>query len=178
MLRRTLPNFGKLAMGASRSRGAIPQLLHPRPMEVKSKFDRKQRAAGYSAGPPAGFFILGDKDMSIEQFAEKYRWRMNDRKHERSFGLTTSEDTIHGRYGEIVADESFGPILAVKFIAVPRNAIMNGALLGRYRKVLAGGLRLKDKYGDSESTFHFDPAKEREFALAIQLEPSTVGRST
>jgi len=116
--------------------------------------------------------------MSIEQFAEKYRWRMNDRKHERSFGLTTSEDTIHGRYGEIVADESFGPILAVKFIAVPRNAIMNGALLGRYRKVLAGGLRLKDKYGDSESTFHFDPAKEREFALAIQLEPSTVGRST
>lgn len=107
--------------------------------------------------------------MTISEFAEKYRLRMNDRKHERKFGLAASEDTIHGRYGEIVADESFELVLAVKFIAVPRNATMNGALLGRYRKALAGGLRLKAKYGDAESTFHFDPANERESALAIQL---------
>lgn len=33
MLRTMLPNFGKLAVGASRSRGAISQLLHPRAME-------------------------------------------------------------------------------------------------------------------------------------------------
>src|SRR5580698_1201081 len=33
MLRRMLSSFGKLAMGASRSRGAIPQLLHPCTME-------------------------------------------------------------------------------------------------------------------------------------------------
>ncbi len=106
---------------------------------------------------------------TIKQFAERYRLRVNDRKHERKYRITTSEDTIHGRYGEIVADESFGDVLAVKFIAVPRNASMNGALLGRYRKALAGGLRTKAKYGDAESTFLFDPANEQESALAVSL---------
>lgn len=105
----------------------------------------------------------------VSQFVEKYRLRLNDRKHERKYRITTSEDTIHGRYGEIVGGESFGAVLAVKFIAVPRNANMNGALLGRYRKALAAGLRLKAKYGDAESTFHFDPTNEAESALAIQL---------
>ena len=40
---------------------------------------------------------------SLRQFAVRLRLRMNDRKHERKYRLTTSEDTIHGRYGEIVA---------------------------------------------------------------------------
>ena len=44
MLRRMLPNFGKLAMGASRSRGAISQLLHPCTMEsqLECECDQKQ----------------------------------------------------------------------------------------------------------------------------------------
>ncbi|MGH9682750.1 MAG: hypothetical protein ACRD4S_03945 [Candidatus Acidiferrales bacterium] len=106
---------------------------------------------------------------TIKQFAEKHRIRLNDRKHQRKYRITTSEDTVHGRFGEIVEDLSYGDVLAVKFIAVPRNASMNGALLSRYRKALAGGLTLKKKYGDAESTFHFDPMNAEQSALAVKL---------
>jgi hypothetical protein len=105
---------------------------------------------------------------SLRQFAVRLRLRVNDRKHERKYRLTTSEDTIHGRYGEIVADPSYDHF-AVKFIAVPRVTNVNGALRNRYRAALAGGLVLKQKYGDAESTFHFDPANERQAALAVKL---------
>ena len=107
--------------------------------------------------------------MDVKSFAEQYRVRINDRKHERKYGITTSEDTVHGRYGEIVADESFGDSLALKFIAVPRGLLKNGALKIRHRKALAAGLRLKAKYGDAESTFHFNPANKEESVLAIKL---------
>ncbi len=105
----------------------------------------------------------------IREFATRYRLRVNDRKHERKYGITTSEDTIHGRYGEIVSDQSYGLVLAVKFIAVPRNASSNGALRNRYRKALDAGLRLKWMYGDAESTFHFDPENEQKANLTIRL---------
>jgi hypothetical protein len=106
---------------------------------------------------------------SIRGFAVKYRLCLNDRKHERKYGITTTEDTIHGRYGEIVSDQSYEHVLAVKFIAVPRNANSNGALRNRYRKALDAGLRLKHKCGDAESTFHFDPESEQKSNLAIRL---------
>ena len=107
--------------------------------------------------------------MDLREFAEKNRVRLNDRKHERKFRITTSGDTIHGRYGEIVADPTYGDVLAVKFIAVPRSVNMDKKLRNRYRAALAGGLRLKRKYGDAESTFHFDPANEQEVSLALKL---------
>jgi hypothetical protein len=107
--------------------------------------------------------------MEIREFAEIHRVRLNDRKHERKFRLETSEDTIHGRYGEIVADSSYGPVLAVKFIAVPRNSVMTGALRNRYKPALAGGLVLKQKYGDAESTFHFNPTNVEHAKLALKL---------
>jgi hypothetical protein len=105
----------------------------------------------------------------IREFATKHRLRLNDRKQEHRQRFSTTEDTVHGKFGEIVSDASFGQLLAVKFVAVPRNASMNGALRNRYRKALEGGLRLKQKYGDAESTFHFDPDNEQKANLAIRL---------
>ena len=108
--------------------------------------------------------------MDLREFAEKNRVRLNDRKHERKFRITTSEDTIHGRYGEIVADPTYGDdVLAVKFIAVPRSVNMDKKLRNRYRAALAGGLRLKRKYGDAESTYHFDPTNAQDESLALKL---------
>jgi hypothetical protein len=105
---------------------------------------------------------------TIRQFAEKHKTRLNDRRHERKYRLETSEDTINGRYGEIVEDVTFGKFV-VKFIAVPRNAVMTGALRNRYRQALDGGLVLKRKCGDAESTFHFDPTDEAQSRLALSL---------
>jgi hypothetical protein len=105
----------------------------------------------------------------IREFATKHRLLLNDRKREHLSGITSTEDTIHGRFGEIVSDASFGQVLSVKFVAVPRNASMNGALRNRYRKAVEGGLRLKQKYGDAESTFHFDPDNEQKANLVIRL---------
>ena len=107
--------------------------------------------------------------MTIEQFAAEHSVRLNDRKHERKNRLRTSETTIHGRFGEIVADASFGDAFAVKFLAVPRSALKTGALRNRYRAALAGGLRLKRRYGGDESTFHFEPANSEEAQLALKL---------
>jgi hypothetical protein len=105
---------------------------------------------------------------TLREFADRNRVRINDRKHEPKHRLETSEDTIHGRYGEIVTDPSHGAF-AVKFIAVPRQVIMTGALNRRYREAIAGGLSLKAKYGDAESTFHFNPANDNEAKLALKL---------
>ncbi len=105
----------------------------------------------------------------IREFATRYRLRVNDRKREHRHRVSTAEDTIQGRFGEIVPDPSFGPLLAVRFVAVPRNASMNGALRNRYRKALDAGLRLKCTYGDAESTFHFDPENEQKANLTIRL---------
>jgi hypothetical protein len=107
--------------------------------------------------------------MTIEQFAAQHRVRLNDRKHERKNGLRTSESTIHGRFGEIVADPSFGDAFAVKFLAVARSSVKTGALRNRYRAALAGGLRLKRRSGNDESTFHFEPANSEEAQLALKL---------
>lgn len=95
--------------------------------------------------------------------------RLNNKRIMRKFRLSFSEDVVLGRHGEIVDDDdSYGPVLAVKFIAVPRNAVMTGALRNRHRQALAAGLRLKVKHGD-ESTFHFDPSNVAEAELAIRL---------
>jgi hypothetical protein len=107
--------------------------------------------------------------MTIREFGDKYRVRVNDKKHAQKFRIESSEDVVYGRFGEIVTDESYGDVFAVKFIATPRNASMNGALLSRYRKALGGGLTLKRKYGDAESTFHFDPANAAQVALVFEL---------
>jgi len=107
--------------------------------------------------------------MRIREFSDKFRGRLNDRRHEEKFGLETNEDTIHGRYGEIVEDPIFGSVLAVKFLAVPRPALKTGALRSRYRQALAGGLILKRKHGDAESTFHFDPTNAQQSRLALKL---------
>jgi hypothetical protein len=107
--------------------------------------------------------------LALRSFAEKYHLRLNDRKHERKRGLETNEDTIHGRYGEIVDDPSYGPVLAVKFLAIPRDSARTGALKRRYRMAIAAGLTLKRKYGDCESTFHFDPENQEHSLVAIRL---------
>lgn len=104
----------------------------------------------------------------ISTFAERYKVRLNDRPHRRKYRLETNEDAIHGRHGEIVEDPSYG-MFAVKFIAVPRNAKATGALRSRYRQALAGGLTLKTKYGDAESTFHCDPMNAEQSKLALRL---------
>lgn len=106
--------------------------------------------------------------MKLREFAERYMLRVNDRKHESKYGLETGEDTIHGRYGEIVDDPSYG-LFAVKFITVPRNAVKTAVLRGRYRQAMAGGLMLKRRQGDAESTFFFDPANEWQSELTIRL---------
>lgn len=106
--------------------------------------------------------------MELQTFAQKHGVRLNDRKHERKYKLSTNTHTIHGRYGEIVEDSTFGDVLAVKFIAVPRNAVMTGALRNRYRQALAASLTLKQKY-DSESTFHFNPGDDLHAKLALEL---------
>jgi len=113
----------------------------------------------------------------IRAFAAKYHVRLNDRRHERIYGLDANEDTIHGRYGEIVDDPTYGHVLAVKFIAVPRTANMKNRLLRRYRQALADGLSLKKKYGDAESTFHFDPDNDYQSRLAIRLVAARVQRT-
>src|SRR5271156_2628995 len=91
-------------------RSAVQKFISSREPRLKQK-SRQGRFFG------AAFFFLGRKIMeTLRQFAEQHKVRLNDRKHERKFRLATSEDTIHGRYGEIVSDESFGAALAVKFI--------------------------------------------------------------
>lgn len=107
--------------------------------------------------------------MDIKAFAEKYRVRLNDRKHERKYRLSTSEDMVRGRSGEIVDDPSYGSVFAVKFIAVPCNAVMTSALRNRYRAALAARLTLKRRYGSDESTFHFDPTNAEQARLALKL---------
>lgn len=107
--------------------------------------------------------------MTLRDFAEKYRARVNDRRHESEFRLNTTEDTIHGRYGEIAEEPSYGPAFVVKFIAVPRNRSMDGALLNRFRAATAAPLRLKFGYGNAESTFLFDPTNDSEAKLALKL---------
>ena len=106
--------------------------------------------------------------MNIKEFAEKYRVRLNDKKHERKYRISTSEDTVHGRYSEIVDDKTFGSVFAVRFIAAPRSAVMTGALRNRYRAALAGGLTLKRKHGDDEMTFHFNPTNAEQTRLALK----------
>src|SRR5580698_928571 len=62
MLRRMLPNFGKLAMGASRSRGAISQLLHPCTMESQLECEccrRKMRMSGLCKVEMSAFLRAG-----------------------------------------------------------------------------------------------------------------------
>lgn len=113
--------------------------------------------------------VTGTGDRDIKAFAKKYRVRLNDRKHERKYRLNMSTDTVHGRYGEIVDNLSYGSVVAVKFIPVPRNAVMTGALRNRYRAAMAGGLTLKRRYGSDESTFHFDPANAEQARLALKL---------
>lgn len=106
--------------------------------------------------------------MNVKEFGERYRVRVNDRKFARKYRIDYNEDKVFGRFGEIVNDPSYGAF-AVKFIAVPRGAVMTGALRNRFRAALAAGLRLKRKHGDAESTFHFDPANEQEARIAIKL---------
>jgi len=71
--------------------------------------------------------------MTVKEFGERYKVRVNDRKHERKYEITTSEETVHGRHGEIVADPSFGNVFTIKFLAVPRNAVKTGTLRNRKR---------------------------------------------
>ena len=110
--------------------------------------------------------------MTIQEFADRYRVRLDDRKWAQRWKLSWSERVIPGRYGEIVdgvyGDKDEGTF-QVKFIAVPRNANMTGALRSRYRAALAGGLSLRRKYGEAESAFDFDPASETQAMLAIRL---------
>ena len=106
--------------------------------------------------------------MNAKEFAEKYRVRLNERKHERKFGLSTSEDTIHGRHGEIVSDASY-VAFAVRFVATPRSASVPGTLRNRFKAAVAGGLILKQRYGSDESTFHFNPENQEHSRLALKL---------
>ncbi len=115
--------------------------------------------------------------MDIQAFAEKYRLRINDKKLTRRFKIRQhSQPTIYGRYGEIGEDFSFGPnIFVVRFLAVPRNAVMTGALRNRYRKALAAGLKLKWK-GHDESSFHFDASNDIQARLALRLVGAGIRR--
>ena len=114
--------------------------------------------------------------MDIKEFAEKYRVRLNDKKHERKYRVSAVEDVVYGRFGEIAEDKTYGDVMAVRFIATPRNTVLTGALRNRYRKALADGLTLKCRNGEIESTFHFDPANERQARLALKLVGARVRR--
>jgi hypothetical protein len=107
--------------------------------------------------------------MTMKEFAEKYRVRANDKKLAKRYRLSWAEDVVPGRYGEIAEFNDFGETdFRLRLLAVPRTAVMTGALLNRRREALAGGLRLKHK-ADAESIFYFDPANESEAALALRL---------
>jgi hypothetical protein len=112
---------------------------------------------------------LGEREDDDRAVCSTTQGAPKRQKARTQYGLRTSEATIHGRFGEIVADASFGDGFAVKFLAVPRSAVNTGALRNRYRAALAGGLRLKRRYGGDESTFHFEPANSEEARLALKL---------
>ena len=117
--------------------------------------------------------------MDINAFAEKYRVRLDDKRFAAKFRLSWSERVVPGRFGEItdgVYGERDTGAFNLKFIAVPRTAVMTGALRNRYRAALDAGLTLKHKYGDAESTFYFDPANGTEARLAIRLVGARVKR--
>ena len=107
--------------------------------------------------------------VTMKQFADRYRVRMNDKKLAERYHLSWAEDVIPGRYGEIAEFNDFGEdVFRLRLLAVPRDADMNGALMNRRRAAEAGGLRLKWK-GDAESIFYFDPLNKAEAELAIDL---------
>lgn len=94
----------------------------------------------------------------MSAFAEKYRLRLAD---------TGAERVVLGKFGEL-ADMDDSIHLRFRLLAVPRNAVMNKALLSRRRKALAGGMVAKWR-GDAETILFFNPSDEAQAALAIQL---------
>jgi hypothetical protein len=80
---------------------------------------------------------------------------------------TGAEDIIPGKYGEL-AEMNDGGLLRLRFLAVPRSAIMTGSIRNRRRLAEAGGLKLKWRC-DAESIWIFDPADSAQAALAIKL---------
>lgn len=103
--------------------------------------------------------------MNVRQFAERYRLRVNDRKIAARCRLSHAEEPVLGRYGELTEiEETF----CVRFLAVPRNAVMTGALRSRYRQALKAGLVCK-WHGDAESIFEFDPENAEQVALIVRL---------
>jgi hypothetical protein len=79
---------------------------------------------------------------------------------------------VPGRYGELA---ELNGKFRVRFLAVPRSAVMTGALRSRHRQALAAGLRCLWK-GDSESRFEFDPNNEAQTALVIRLVGARIKR--
>jgi hypothetical protein len=108
--------------------------------------------------------------MTIQEFAyTKYHVRINDKKLCKKYRIRQhTQPVIYGRYGEIDEDKTYGEVFVARFLAVPRDANMTGALRNRYKLALAAGLKLKWK-GDSESSFHFDPTNEAQARLVLRL---------
>jgi hypothetical protein len=103
----------------------------------------------------------------MAEFVEKYRLRPNDKKLAQRYRLSWAEAVVPGKYGEI-ADMGDTDALRLRLLAVPRSAVMNGALLRRRREALAGGMLLKVK-ASSESILLFDPKDAWQAELAIRL---------
>ena len=106
-------------------------------------------------------------DLSIREFSECHRLRINDKKLAERYRLSWAEDVIPGRYGEI-ADMDDPGLFRLRLLAVPRSAVMSKALLARRRRALDAGLVLKWK-ADAESIFYFDPANQAQADLVIEL---------
>jgi len=107
--------------------------------------------------------------MTIREFALIHRLRVNDKKLARRYRLSWAEDVVPGRYGELADFAERGEAdFGLRLLAVPRRAVMTGALRNRIRAALAGGLRLKHR-ADSEAIFYFDPLNPAEASLAIRL---------
>jgi len=105
--------------------------------------------------------------LSIKDFAQQYRLRLNDKKLATRYRLSWSEDVVPGRFGEI-ADMSDPGLFRLRLLAVPRSAVMSKALLARRRRALEAGFAIKRK-GDAETILYFDPSNQAQAALAIEL---------
>jgi hypothetical protein len=114
--------------------------------------------------------------MDIRAFAEQYRLRINDKKLTGKYRIRMhAQPVVYGRYGEIDEDKTYGDVFVVRFLAVPRDAVMTGALRNRRKKALGAGLRCK-WLGHDESSFHFDPCNDVQAKLVIALVGAPIRR--
>jgi hypothetical protein len=81
-------------------------------------------------------------------------------------GKQGTEDLIVGKFGAIAG----GRLFSLRFLAVPRERVMNGALNSRKKEAAQGGMTpLHVTPHVYESIWGFDPTDDRQSRLAIEL---------